>query len=107
MDAARAAHAARGLQERAAGGGGGVSADSLALVATAVLGMASFIAQAQIAAKEQKQRAALDRAQGLREKEEARAAKQLERVQLAPDDNVILIPPCVYFISESPYKIYK
>jgi hypothetical protein len=63
------------------GQGGGVSVDSLALIATATLGMASFIVQARLSAKEQKERAALDRAQALREQEEVKAAKQLDRVQ--------------------------
>jgi hypothetical protein len=62
-------------------GGAGLSEDSLALVATAVLGMASFLVQARLSAKEQKERTALDRAQALRVNEEASAAKLLERVQ--------------------------
>jgi hypothetical protein len=61
-------------------GDDGLSGDSLALVATAILGMASFLVQARLSAKEQADRAALDRAQALRMSQEASAAKLLERV---------------------------
>jgi hypothetical protein len=43
--------------------------------------MASFLVQARLSAKEQKERATLDRAQALRVNEEASAAKLLGRVQ--------------------------
>ena len=61
---------------------GGVSSDSIALMATAALGILSFIVQARVAASEAKDRADLDREHAQRQKEEAKAGKQLERVQL-------------------------
>jgi hypothetical protein len=61
--------------------GGGLSADSLALVATAILGIASFLVQGHIAARAQKEASSRDRAQALRHDDEARVAKLLMRAQ--------------------------
>jgi hypothetical protein len=63
-------------------GGGGVSSDSIALMATAALGIISFIVQARVSSNEQKQRADRDREHAERDKEQTRAGKLLERVQL-------------------------
>jgi len=59
----------------------GISADSIALMATATLGILSFIVQARVSANEQTKQAQLDREQAQRDKDQAKAAKQLERVQ--------------------------
>jgi hypothetical protein len=67
----------------------GVSSDSLALMATAALGILSFIIQSRVSASEAKNCADLDREHALREKEEGRAGKLLERVQLQMSDFVV------------------
>ena len=59
----------------------GISADSIALMATATLGILSFIVQARVSANEQTKQAQLDREQAQRDKDQAKAGKQLERVQ--------------------------
>jgi hypothetical protein len=60
----------------------GVSSDSIALMATAVLGILSFAVQARVSANEQKKQVDLDRETAERDKEQVTASKQLERVQL-------------------------
>ena len=67
----------------------GISSDSIALIATAVLAVLSFIIQGRVAAREAKDRADLDREHALREKEQARAGKLLERVQLQMSNFVV------------------
>jgi hypothetical protein len=59
----------------------GISTDSIALMATATLGILSFVVQARVSANEQRKQAELDRDQAQRDKDQAKAAKQLERVQ--------------------------
>ena len=59
----------------------GISADSIALMATATLGILSFIVQVRVSANEQTKQAQLDREQAQRDKDQAKAAKQLERVR--------------------------
>jgi hypothetical protein len=63
-------------------GGGGVSSDSIALMATAALGILSFIVQARVSSNATKKQADLDREHAERDKEQMRAGKLLERVQL-------------------------
>jgi hypothetical protein len=63
-------------------GGAGVSSDSIALMATAALGILSFVVQARVSSHEQKMQAELDREHAERDKGQVRAAKLLERVQL-------------------------
>jgi hypothetical protein len=68
----------------------GISTDSIALMATATLGILSFIVQGRVSANEQTKQAQLDREQAQRDKDQAKAAKQLERVQ---DQMRLLINP--------------
>jgi hypothetical protein len=60
----------------------GVSSDSIALMATATLGILSFAVQARVSANERRQQADLDRETAERDKEQTKAGKLLERVQL-------------------------
>ena len=62
--------------------GGGVSSDSIALMATAALGILSFIVQARVSSNEHKKHADLDREHAGRDKEQMRAGQLLARVQL-------------------------
>jgi hypothetical protein len=60
----------------------GVSSDSIALMATATLGILSFAVQARVSANERKQQADLDRETAERDKEQTKAGKLLERVEV-------------------------
>ena len=69
----------------------GVSSDSIALMATAALGILSFVVQGRVSASEAKHRADLDRGHALREKEQAQAGKLLERVQQQMSEVVVSV----------------
>jgi hypothetical protein len=66
-----------------------VSADSIALMVTAALGILSFVVQGRVAAGQAKDSADLDREHALREREQAQAGKLLERVQQQMSELVV------------------
>ena len=74
----------RQLQERT-----GFSLEVAAIVVTGLLGMIGYIVQARSAQKASEAQAALEREAAVREKAEAKAGKQLERVQLQMSDWVM------------------
>jgi uncharacterized protein HemX len=63
-------------------GGGGVSIEVVAIAFTGLIGMVGYAVQARSAQKAFEAQASLEREVAEREKLEAKAAKQLERVQL-------------------------
>jgi hypothetical protein len=78
----RAERVANGPRRAQDSGGGGMSSDSIALMATAALGILSFAVQARVSSNATKKQADLDREHAERDKEQLRAGKLLERVQL-------------------------
>jgi hypothetical protein len=77
----RRAQAKEGAGKVEAEDGGGLSADTLALVSTAVLGIATFVLQARAAKNAEEATRELENARVEHERERARAAVQLERVR--------------------------
>ena len=63
-------------------GGGGVSIEVVAIAFTGLIGMVGYAVQARSAQKASKAQASLEQEAAERDKAEAKAAKQLERVQL-------------------------
>jgi hypothetical protein len=74
----------RGLSEprRRLQSGGGISVEVAAIAFTGLIGMVGYVVQARSAQKASEAQAKLDREAAEREKVEAKAGKQLERVQL-------------------------
>ena len=77
----RRAQTKEGVAEADVQGGGGLSMDTLALMSTAVLGIATFVLQAQVAKNAEAAQQDLERARVEQERERERAAVQLERVR--------------------------
>ena len=63
-------------------GGGGFSIEVTAIAFTGLIGMVGYAVQARSAQKASKAQASLEQEAAERDKAEAKAAKQLERVQL-------------------------